>query len=191
MAKFKVGDKVKFVIHDSLNPKSKWVRESMSTKSLTISEVLYNMYDVTYLVRELPYGYSEYWLEPIKEVAQKPKFKIGDIVVNNTEIARLLGTNKNPIKITDVFEIYNTRTKEFKYRYILENHVVEYDEDDLKLADKDDILVQSLKICSMEKAGCEGCYYQDIPDGCNKLERDAAKCIERLKAKIEELEKND
>lgn len=190
MAKFKVGDQVRFVMYCKMDPIPKWVQESINTKPLTISEVCHNGDDITYFVCELPYGYSEDWFEPIEEVAKKPKFKIGDIVVKNTEMARLLWTNKDPIKITEVLEVYNTRTKEFRYRYILENCIVEYDEDDLELADKDNILVQALKICSNGKIGCKGCYYQSISDGCNKLERDAADCIERLKAKIKELEKN-
>lgn len=191
MAKFHVGDKVKFVIPRDMDSLPEWAQESVNKKILTIANIVRpNSIDVTYFMEEMPYAYSERWIELIEKPVQKPKFKIGDIVVLNTEMARLLGMNKNPIKITDVLEIYNTRTKDFKYRYILENRVFEYNEDELKLADKDDILVQSLKICSTEGVGCEGCYYQDIPDGCDKLERDAADCIERLKAKIKELEKN-
>lgn len=192
MAKFHVGDKVKFVIHDALNSKTTWVQESMNTKTLTISEVFYDgCGETSYLVYELPYTYSEKWLKSIENITHKPKFKIGDLVVKNTEMAKLLGANKDPIKITNVLEVHSYGTEEVSYRYVLENHIFEFDEDELKLADKDDILVQSLKICSTERASCDGCYYKDISDGCNKLEKDAAECIERLKAKIKELEKND
>ena len=45
-------------------------------------------------------------------------------------------------------------------------------------ADKDDILVQSLKICSKDNGSCDGCYYKDISDYCNKLEKNAADRIE-------------
>ena len=193
MAKFHVGDKVKFVAYTNgeMCDAVDWVRESIDKKILTIAEIV-NPYNagVTYLMKELPYAYSESWLELIEKPVQKPKFKIGDIVVKNPEMEKLLGMNKDPIKITNVLEVYNSRTEEFSYRYILDNCVVEYDEDYLKLADKDDILVQSLKICSTERASCDGCHYKDISDGCNKLEKDAAECIERLKAKIKELEKN-
>lgn len=192
MAKFHVGDKVKFVIPRDMDSLPEWVQESANKRILTIANIVRpNSIDVTYFMEELPYAYSERWIELTEKPIQKPKFKIGDIVVKNTEMAKLLMANKDPVKITDVLEVYNSRTKEFNYRYLLENNIYEYDEDDLKLADKDDILVQALKICSTERASCDGCYYQEISDGCNKLERDAADCIERLKAKIKELEKND
>ena len=191
MAKFHVGDKVKFVMPHDMDSLPEWVQESANKRILTIANIVRpNSIDVTYFMEELPYAYSERWIELIEKPVQKPKFKIGDIVVRDNAIARCLGTYNIPAKITDVLEVYNSRAKEFSYRYLLENNIYEYDEDDLKLADKDDILVQSLKICSSERASCDGCHYKDISDGCNKLEKDAAECIERLKAKIKELEKN-
>lgn len=191
MAKFHVGDKVKFVIPRDMDSLPEWVQESANKKILTIANIVRpNSIDVTYFMEELPYAYSERWIELIEKPIQKPKFKIGGIVVRDNAIARCLGTYNIPAKITDILEVYNSRTKEFSYRYLLENNIYEYDEDELKLADKDDILVQSLKICSKDNGSCEGCHYKDISDGCNKLEKDAAECIERLKAKIKELEKN-
>jgi hypothetical protein len=191
MAKFKVGDKVKFVIPHDMDFLPAWVQESANKKILTIAKIVINRNDVTYFMEELPYAYSERWIEFIEKPVQKPKFKIGDIVVKDNVTTRFLGTNTIPAKITDILEIHSHGTEEVRYRYLLENHIAEYDEGELKLADKDDILVQSLKICSKDNGSCEGCHYQDISDGCNKLEKDAADCIERLKAKIKELEKND
>ena len=59
MAKFHVGDKVKFVMYRKMDPVPAWVQKSMNTKLLTISEVCVNDDDVSYFVNEFPYVYAE------------------------------------------------------------------------------------------------------------------------------------
>lgn len=49
MAKFKVGDKVRFVVYRAMDQVPKWVQESLNTRPLTISNVCQNGDDTTYL----------------------------------------------------------------------------------------------------------------------------------------------